>query len=126
MAIGYNYDMSSVAPDAIITSVVLYWEALYIRIVESIIDGTFTPQANFYGLAEGAIDITPLNGALAPPGAEAAVLAARQRILHEGFNVFDNILETNDGRRVGEDGKAFSDDVILGGINWYYRNVVEL
>ena len=46
--------------------------------------------------------------------------------MYEGFNVFEGILETNDGRTVGEPGRKLSDDVILSGINWYYRNVIEL
>ena len=125
-AIGYNADMSGEAPDAVITSVVLNWEALYTRFVQSVIDGTFIPRTNLYGLAESAIDITPLNSGLAPQGAEAAVEAARQSIMHEGFNIFGGILETNDGRYVGEEGKTLSDDVILSGIDWYYSNVEEL
>ena len=118
--------MSSEAPDAVITSVVLNWDVLYTRFVQSIIDGTFVPRTNLYGIAENAIDITPLNRDLAPQGAEAAVEAARQSIMHDGFNVFGDVLETNDGRYVGEEGKTLSDDVILSGIDWYYRNVVEL
>jgi len=42
-----------------------------------------------------------------------------------GYNVFDGILETNDGRIVGEPGKTLSDKNILFDIDWYYRNVVE-
>ena len=125
-AIGYNADMSGEAPDAIISSVVLNWESFYTRFVLSIIDGTFIPRTNFLGLAEGAIDLTPMNRALAPPGAEEAIFAARQRMLHEGFNVFDSVIETNEGRTVGESGGTLTDSEILGGIDWYYRNVIEL
>ena len=125
-AIGYNADMSGEAPDAVITSVVLNWDALYTRFVQSVIDGSFVPRTNLYGLAEGAIDITPLNRSLSPPGAEAEVLAARQRIWREGFNVFEGEIETNDGRTIGETGRTLSDDIILSGIDWYYRNVIEL
>jgi basic membrane protein A len=82
-------------------------------------------MSHFYGLAEGAVDIAPISRELAAPGMEAAVLAARQRIMHEGFNVFDGVLETNDGRTVGEAGKTLSDEVILRGMDWYYRNVIE-
>ena len=126
LAIGYNADMSGEAPDAVITSVILNWGVFYIRFVQQVIDGTFISQTNYYGLTEGAIDITPLNSRLAPQGAETSVNAARQRILYEGFNIFDGILETNEGEIVGETGKTLSDDVILSGINWYYRNVMEL
>ena len=123
-SIGFNGDMSDNAPDAVITSVVPRWGVFYTRLVEGIINGTFRSAPHFYGLVEGVVDITPLNEKLAAPGTEAAVEAARRRF-REGFNVFDGVLETNDGRAIGEPGKTLSDEVILGGINWYYRNVIE-
>ncbi|MCL2008458.1 MAG: BMP family ABC transporter substrate-binding protein [Treponema sp.] len=125
-AIGYNADMSAVAPEAIISSVVLNWGVLYTSFVQNIVNGTFIPQTHFYGLAEGAIDITPLARGLAPEGAKEAVLAARNRMLYEGFNIFDGVIETNDGRFIGEIGGTLSDEIILSGINWYYRTVIEL
>jgi len=125
-AIGYNSDMSADAPEAVITSVVLLWGALYTRLVEGVISGTFTPTPHYYGLAEGAVDITPPNKRLAAPGTESAVEMARRRIINEGFNVFDGVLETNDGGTIGEEGKTLSDEIILSGIDWYYRTVVEL
>jgi basic membrane protein A len=120
--IGSNRDMSADAPDAVITSVVPHWGALYTRIVESVIDGTFSPAPRFCGIAEGAVDITPINEKIAAPGTKVAVEAARQRII-DGFKVFEGALKTNSGRIVGEEGKTLSDEVILGGIDWYYQNV---
>ena len=124
-SIGSNTDMSKEAPDSVITSVIPRWGVFYTQLVESIVNGTFRPAPHFHGLAEGAVDITPVNNKLAAPGTEAAVLAARQRIINEGFNVFDGVLETNSGGTVGEAGKTLSDDTILSGINWYYRNIIE-
>jgi len=123
LAIGFNGDMSADAPDAVITSVVLNWGAYYTMLMESIINGTFKAAPHFYGLAEGVVDITPLNEKLAAPNTGEAVEAARRRIMG-GFNVFDGVLRANSGRIIGEEGKTLSDDIILGGINWYYRNVV--
>ena len=123
-AVGFNSDMSVHAPDAVITSVVPYWGALYTLLAESVINATFNPAPHFYGLKEGVVNVTDINEKLAAPEIEAAVEAARQRIIRGGFNVFDGILETNDGTIVGEAGKTLSDDIILSSINWYYRNVV--
>ncbi|MCL1814291.1 MAG: BMP family ABC transporter substrate-binding protein [Treponema sp.] len=124
-AIGFNSDMSAEAPDAVITSVVPRWGVFYTTLVESVISGTFKPVPHFYGLVEGVVDITPINEKLAAPGTEAAVEAARKLITNDNFNVFDGVLETNDDRTVGETGKTLGDEVILGGIDWYYRNIVE-
>ena len=123
--IGYGRDMLDDAPDAVLTSVVPRWGALYTRLVGNIIKGTFSPALYFDGLAEGAVDITPLNEELVVPGIETAVETARQRIARGDFNVFNGVLETNDKTFIGEAGKTLSDEVILNGINWYYRNVIE-
>lgn len=123
--IGFYSDMSGDAPLAVITSVVINWGAFYTRFVESVMQGTFNPAPHFYGLKEGVVDITPLAENLAPPGTGEAVAAARERIKNGDFNVFDGVLETNDGRRIGVEGKTLSDSEILGSIDWYYRTVIE-
>jgi basic membrane protein A len=109
----------------VISSVVLLWEVFYTRLVESVINGTFVSTSYYWGLAEGAVDITPLNERIAAPGMETAVEAGRKRIIDGGFNVFDGVMETNDGGTIGETGRTLSDDVILGSLNWYYRTVIE-
>ena len=124
-AIGYNSDMSADAPNAVITSVVLNWGALYTKLVESIINGTFSPEPHYYGLAEEAVDITPLSEKLAAPGTNVQIEKEKLRIIKGDFNVFDGVLKTNDGRTVGEAGKTLTDETILSGINWYYHNVTE-
>jgi basic membrane protein A len=123
-SIGYNSDMSREAPGAVIASVVWNWGKYYIYLVQNVIDGSFTTNPYFGGLREGIVDLTPLSG-LAVPGAAEAIAAARARIESGAFNVFDGALETNDGRIIGEPGITLPDEVITGGINWYYRNVRE-
>ena len=39
------------------------------------------------------------------------------------FNVFDGVIETNDGQTVGEEGSTLDDATITGGINWYFKTV---
>ena len=51
---------------------------------------------------------------------------ATAQILSGSFNVFDGVIETNDGSTVGEEGKTLDDATITGGINCYYKNVVVL
>ncbi|MCL2268328.1 MAG: BMP family ABC transporter substrate-binding protein [Chitinispirillia bacterium] len=124
--IGYNVDMMKDAPNAVLTSVVWNWGNYYKKLLSGIIDGSFNTTPYYGGLADGMVDITPLNPALAEPGMEEAVAAARKRILEEGFNVFEGEIKTNDGRIVGTPGGKLSDGEITGGIDWYYRNVALL
>jgi len=124
--IGSNIDMSSLAPKAVLTSALWNWGAYYTKLINSIIDGSFTTTPYFGGLADGLVDIAPLNKALVAPGTEEAVDAAKDRIINGGFNVFDGLIETNDGRTIGTSGGTLSDSEITGGINWYYRNIIVL
>lgn len=122
--VGYNSDMEKDAPGATLTSVIWNWGKYYTEATKKVIDGTWTAENYFGGMKEGLVDIAPLNEDLVAPGTQEKVDEARKRIVEEGFNVFDGVLETNDGKTVGEDGKTLDDATITGGINWYYKNIV--
>jgi basic membrane protein A len=124
--IGFNTDMSVYAPKAVLTSVVLRWDAYYTYLVQSVMDGTFTATPYFGGIAEGLVDIAPLAPDLSTPGMAAAVDAARRGISGGTFNVFDGELETNEGGVIGTAGTTLPDDEIIGNIHWYYRTIIEL
>jgi basic membrane protein A len=123
--LGYNSDMSKEAPNAVISSVLWNWGAYYTFLVQSVIDGTFTAEPYFGGISEGLIDITPPNMLIAAPGTAEAVEEARKRMINKSFNVFDGLLETNDGRTIGEAGRTLADSEITENMNWYYHNIVE-
>lgn len=122
--VGYNSDMEKDAPKATLTSVVWNWGVYYTQAVQQVIDGTWTAENYFGGMDDGLVDITPLNEDLVAPGTQEKVDEARKKIVEDGFNVFDGVLETNDGKTIGEDGKTLDDATITGGINWYYKNIV--
>lgn len=54
---------------------------------------------------------------------QKAVDEAKAKLEDGSFNVFDGVIETNDGKTVGEEGKTLDDATITGGINWYFKNV---
>jgi len=124
--IGYNTDMSKEAPNAVLTSVIWNWGVYYEFLFKSVIDGSFTTEPYFGGLKQGFVGITPLNETLTAPGTKEAVEAAEARITDGSFNVFDGVLETNDGAKVGSEGGTLSDSEITGNIHWYYRNIILL
>jgi basic membrane protein A len=123
--IGYNSDMGDEAPEAVLTSVIWNWGDYYLRLVRSVVDGTFTTAPYLGGLSDGLVDLTPLNLALLPPGAAEAVADARRRLESGAFDVFEGEMMANSGRVVGAPGRRLSDEEILGGQDWYYRNVLE-
>lgn len=120
--VGYNSDMSKDAPKATITSAVWDWSAYYTTAVESVLNGAWTGENYYGGMAEGMVGISPLNEAVAAGGTAEAIADAEKQIL-DGFNVFDGVIETNDGSTVGEEGKTLDDATITGGINWYFKTV---
>lgn len=121
--IGYNSDMIKDAPGATLTSVEWHWGAYYTQAVQQVIDGTWNCENYYGGMADGLLDISDLNSALCTDEMQAKVDEAKNEILNNGFNVFDGVLETNDGSTVGEEGSTLDDATIKGGINWYYKNV---
>ena len=125
--IGYNTDMSIVAPKAVLTSVLFNWGTYYTSLVESVINGTFTTTPWFGSLKDGIVGITPLNKNISwKPDIINLLKEEQQLIESESFDVFSGVIETNDNRTIGKDGEKFSDDEIRNKINWYYRTVEQL
>lgn len=121
--IGYNSDMSKETPKSCLCSVIWNWSAYYTSAVKSIIDGTWDGSNYYGGMSEGLVDITDLAD-FCVKGTQEKVDEASSLILSGKFNVFDGVMQTNDGKTVGEAGKTLDDATITGGINWYYKNVV--
>ena len=121
--IGYNSDMSKETPKSCLCSVIWNWSAYYTSAVKSIIDGTWDGSNYYGGMSEGLVEITDLAD-FCVKGTQEKVDDASLLILSGKFNVFDGVMQTNDGKTVGEAGKTLDDATITGGINWYYKNVV--
>lgn len=121
--IGYNSDMSKETPKSCLTSVIWNWSAYYTAAVKSVIDGTWDGSNSYGGMAEGLVEITGL-ASFAADGTQQKVDEATAEILSGQNNVFDGVLETNTGKKIGQKGKTLDDATITGKINWYYRNVV--
>jgi basic membrane protein A len=124
--IGYNSDMSNDAPKAVITSPIWHWGIYYTSFVRSVTDGTFTTEPYFGGIREGMVGISPLNETILESGMKEAIDSSLERMKNGELEVFAGEIETNDGRRIGGDGKTLSDNEIQTGIDWYYRNIIEL
>lgn len=120
-SIGYHADMSGVAPHANLTSVVWNWGPYYVEAVQSVIDGTFEPNAYWEGIAAGVVDISPLT-ANAPAEAQAIVDAKKQEMIDGTFNVFQGPIKNQKGEVVIAEGSVMSDDEQLS-CNWFVEGV---
>lgn len=124
-SIGYNSDMSKETPNATLTSVIWNWSAYYTSYVNSIINATYDGSNYYGGMDESLVSLTALSG-ICEDGTADVVNQMSQKIMSGEFGVFDGVIETNTGDMVGEEGKTLDDATITGGINWYYKNVVEV
>ena len=122
--IGNNVDMSSTAPDAVITSAIWNWGSYYTFLIGSIIDGSFTTEPYLGGLADGMVGIAPLAPALSTQEMAYAIAAAEENIIQGNLVIFSGEMKTNDGSIVGTPGGTLSDNEIAVGINWYYHNII--
>lgn len=121
--IGYNSDMSKEVPQTCLCSVIWNWSAYYTAAVGDVIEGTWTGENYYGGMAEGLVEMTDL-ASFCAEGTQEKVSQAREAILNGSNNVFDGELKTNTGQVVGAAGKTLDDATITGGIDWYYENVV--
>lgn len=111
------------AAKATLTSTLWNWSAYYTYQVKQIVDGNWKCENYYGGMADGLVDIAPLNKDLCTEDMQKAVDEAKAKLEDGSFNVFDGVIETNDGKTVGEEGKTLDDATITGGINWYFKNV---
>ncbi|MDR1194520.1 MAG: BMP family ABC transporter substrate-binding protein [Peptococcaceae bacterium] len=117
-AIGYNVPTPNVAPNAYLTAAIFNWAKFYTDNVQSIIDGTWAPNAYWEGLDSGWVDIDPLTD-LCPPEARELVETARQEILG-GYNIFGgDVLNQN-----GEVGATDMTDDEIWNMEWLVQGVI--
>lgn len=120
--IGYNSDMRKEASNACLTSVVWNWSAYYTATVQSLIDETWDGSNYYGGMNEGLVQITDLADFCAK-GTQEKVDLAKEKLIAGKCNVFDGVLETNTGKKIGKKGETLDDATITGGIDWYYKNI---
>ncbi len=121
--IGYNSDMSLNNPDATLCSVIWNWSAYYTSMVESIIEGTYDGSNYYGGMAEGLVNITEPSKELNDDDTITAINDAKKTLMDGSFNVFDGVIETNTGDKIGKANSTLDDATITGGINWYFKTV---
>lgn len=122
--VGYNSDMSKEAPKAVLTSALWHWGAYYTEAVKNVIEGTWDGSNYFGGTKEGLITIADLSD-LCAEGTKEKVEEAREKLTSGTWDVFEGVIETNEGTTVGKEGESLDDATIQSGINWYFKNVVE-
>ena len=95
--VGYNVDMTSVAPDAALTSPTNNWGVYYTYAVQCVLDGKAIDTDWCKGFAEDAVRITPVNSAVAAEGTDAKVEEVEAALKDGSLHVFDTSTFTVNG-----------------------------
>ncbi len=109
---GYNSDMTDQAPTAHMTSAIWHWNVYYETAIKAAMDcngdaskfvENMGGNAYYAGLAEGFVDASPLNEAVAAPNTKAVMDAVRELMVSGEWDVFSGVkLSYN----ISEDGKV--------------------
>ena len=98
--VGYNVDMTSVAPDAALTSPTNNWGVYYTYAVQCVLDGKAIDTDWCKGFSEDAVRITPVNEAVAAEGTDAKVEEVEAALKDGSLHVFDTSAFTVDGKEL--------------------------
>jgi len=124
-SVGYNVDMSSQAPAAVLTSAVWNWGTYYISAVEQIQAGTWSTNQYWGSWQEGVVDLAPIADFVpAEVRTEAEALADEFRSGAMGnATIFSGPLLDQDGAERVADGVSMTDDEILN-MEWFVEGVL--
>lgn len=95
--VGYNVDMTTVAPSVALTSAANNWGAYYTLAVKNYLEGVENPVDWAEGYAEGAVYITALNDAVVAEGTADKVAEVEAALANGTLHVFDTSTFTVNG-----------------------------
>lgn len=98
--VGYNVDMTTVAPNSALTSASINWAPYYTYAVESVINGTAIDTDWCQGYAQGANRITALNDAVIAEGTADKVTEVEEALKSGSLHVFDTKTFTVSGSSI--------------------------
>lgn len=123
--VGYNSDMSALAPKAELTSPIWHWGVYYTDAVQQIIDGTWETNQYWGGWTDGLVDLAPI-GTMVPDDvntmieAEEAKFASGEETI---FTIFTGPLMDQAGTEKVAAGVEMTPEELLS-MNWFVEGVV--
>jgi len=109
--IGYNVDMTEMAPKAVLFSYIWNFEPIFTDIIGTVVDGTADSSKYYYEGGDCA-KISDFNTELVPQDVQAKVLQAKADIESGTINIFGGELKDNEGNVLVPAGETMSDEMI--------------
>jgi len=120
-AFGWDSDMSAYAPKAHLGSAVLNWAVYYEKVVNDVLNKTWTTGATKWGTKEGMNDFVKLSDAV-PEDVKKLVETAKAGLKDGSVAVFKGPLVDNTGKEVLAKDKV-ADDEWNSKVNFYVKGV---
>ncbi len=117
---GQSLDMLPAAPKAQLTSLIDYWAPYYIARTKAAMDGTWTSQSSWDGLAEGTVQLAPYTNM--PDDVAAAAKEMEEKIRTGAFHPFTGPIVKQDGTEVAAAGQVM-DDMSLLTMDYYVKGI---
>lgn len=119
--IGYNTDMSKMAPKAVLTSAIWNWGPYYVKTVEAVKNGTWTNEQYWGGLSDGIVDLAPF-GPMVNDETKSLVKEAKTKILSNQWDVFTGPIKDQTGAAKVAEGQKMTDAEMLS-FDWFVAGV---
>ena len=121
--VGYNADMSEIAPGAVLTSPIWHWGVYFADAVSQIQAGTWTSNQYWGGWKDGVVDLAPITD-LVPEDVKAA---AEAELFKSGekdiFTIFTGPINDQDGNEQVAEGTAMTAEELLA-MTWFVEGVI--
>ncbi len=120
-AFGWDSDMTAYGPKAHLASSIINWGPYYKKAIKDVLDGTWTVEANWWGMKQGAIDVVSISDVVP---AEVKKLAEDKKAeIREGkFSIWTGPLTDNTGKQVlAKD--TTGDDKFVASIMFFVKGV---
>ncbi|OLN31514.1 BMP family ABC transporter substrate-binding protein [Desulfosporosinus metallidurans] len=119
--IGYNSDMSKMAPKAVLTSAVFNWGPYYVKTIQAVKNGTWKNEQYWGSLSDGVVDIAPF-GPMVSEDTKKLVADAKAKIMDKKWDVFTGPIKDQKGEVKVPAGQVMADKDMLS-FNWFVEGV---
>lgn len=120
-AFGYNTDMSRFGTKAHLSSAINNWGKFYTQKALAVMNGTWKSEEVWLGIAQGMVDISPMNAAI-PQDVQNLVNQKRDRIIKGINHPFDGPVKDQSGTERVPKGKVLDDKSQLA-MDWYVEGI---
>lgn len=119
--IGYNSDMSKMAPKAVLTSAVWNWGPYYVDTIKAIKEGTWKSNQYWGPISDNIVGLAPY-GPMVSEEIKQAVEAKKQEIVEGKKDVFTGPIKDQTGKERVAAGQKMSDADMLS-LDWFVEGV---